>query len=507
MEFQPVEKVVGRNEFVPVKKAGALEVVIEPEVPEWGRENPNLYGLFGAGKAIQEQAVDPALKGTGLALGAMYGGIPGAALGYGMGKKTGEIIESGLDYIGGEKGMPKTISGELVKSGKDVIEGATIEMGGRLIPKFVEKGAKVIGDASSQVVGRLTGTGSTAVKEAFRSGKAATDTMFEKALRGKITGEEVVGIARNALSKIKDARQAQYQADFAKVTSMGNMPAIPGQPLPRIDVRPIGKKLHELLNQYNIKGSTDPKTGELIFDTSRVAMGKKGIGDIEEIVQKVSKWGKDPEDFTAKGLDILKRQLDDFYSDSSQARSFVTSLRNTVKDTIVKAVPEYAKMTKNYAEATTLIKDIESNLMMRKQGMSGRIVADQTLRRLMSAMKDNFELRKELVDLLGTQGGKDVVGAVAGHAMRSWVPRGLAGTGTALVGNVALAKFVSPAFIPVVAASSPRVSAEFVRMLGKYSAQVAGSSGAVGRVAVSGIIADDGEQGKLILPRKSRIAE
>jgi hypothetical protein len=167
-------------------------------------------------------------------------------------------------------------------------------------------------------------------------------------------------------------------------------------------------------------------------------------------------------------MDALKRRVADFWSDSSQARGFVSSMGRTIKDTLVKSVPEYAKMTKGYEETTRLIKDIESNLMMRKEGMSGRIVPDQTLRRLMSAMKENFEGRKTLLEALQTQGGEDVMGAVAGYNMKSFMPRGITGTGAAIIGSL-YAAAINPKFWPLVLSSSPRVAGEFLRLYGKYA--------------------------------------
>lgn len=443
---------------------------LEAEVPEWGRKNPNLYGAYGAGKELFSQAGKPVLEGIGLAAGGLAGGVPGAALGYGMMKKTGDIIEKGIDYIGGEDVEKTTIPQEMIESGKDVLEGATIEMGGKVLGETViPKVVSTLEKAGSQVVGKLTGAGEGAASQAFKSGKAGGET-FKRAMRGEITGQEVVDMAKDSLGAIKDQRSIAYRKSLDIITKNSKP----------INLEPVHTKLESLMKQYNIKSEITPD-GKVILNTKRIAMGKKGIRDIKEIINKVAKWGDEPEDFTAKGLDILKRQLDDFYSDSSQARQFVASMRKTVRETIVKDVPEYGKMTKAYEEATSLIKDIESNLMLRKQGMSGRIVSDQTLRRLTSAMKDNFELRRELVGILTDGADKDVLGAVAGYSMKTFVPRGLAGTGPALVGNVALAKLATPWFWPVVAMSSPRVAGEFLSMLGKAAAQMPGASVAAGR--------------------------
>lgn len=495
MKFEPIKKV--EESFVPVKKVTSKteskKNVTEKPVPEWGRENPNLYGIYGAGKELYDVAIEPAMEGIGLVAGGMAGGVPGAALGYGMMKKTGETFRKGIDYLGGEQPPILELPQEMARSGRDILEGATIETGGKIAGKGLEFAAKGVGKIGAQAIGRLTGTGTAAAEEAFKSGYSTklgkdlfkSKTFFDRALRGKISGEEVVTIARDALNNIKDARAIEYQNALAKITESSKLPAVTGESR-GINVKPIADKLKNLMKQYNIKGEMTPD-GPVILDTSRVAMGRKGMKDIKEVIQLVGQWGKQPEDFTAQGLDTLKRQLDDFYSDSSQARQFVASMRRTVADTIKKAVPAYDKMTKDYGHATQLIKDIESNLMMRKQGMSGRIVSDQTLRRLMSAMKDNFELRRGLVEALSNQGNKDVMGAVAGNSMRSWMPRGLAGTGPMVLGNAAIAKYITPTFWPVVIAASPRVSGEFLRLFGKFVSEFTGFSGAAGRAAIYGI--------------------
>jgi hypothetical protein len=105
--------------------------------------------------------------------------------------------------------------------------------------------------------------------------------------------------------------------------------------------------------------------------------------------------------------------------------------------------------------------------MLRKQGMTGRVVADQTLRRIMSSMRENFALRKELLDTLGAKAGQSLAAQTAGYTMRQTIPMGLAGTGPVLALEAAYAHFINPHFWPVMAASSPRVQAEFLRLFGQ----------------------------------------
>jgi hypothetical protein len=276
-----------------------------------------------------------------------------------------------------------------------------------------------------------------------------------------------VANAKEALSAIKDKRASAYQEQLSKIQG--------GQ---ESDITPIQMKMSDLMKRFGVRVEAD---GSL--NMTRTSLGKAGNKDVEDVVQTIRQWGNQKGDKTAVGLDTLKRQLDDFYSDSSNARGFVAALRNEVKGTIVKNVPEYSTMTKDYAEATTLIKDIESGLMLRKQGMTGRVTADQTLRRLISSMKDNFVLRRELLEVLGDQGGKDLAAEVGGVAMSQFLPRGLAGVPAGMVGMAAYLQYINPKFVPLIAASSPRIAGEFIRMLGKGVSAVPGASIAAGKAA------------------------
>lgn len=429
--------------------------------------------LGAGGGTLAGLAGGPAAPAT-VPYGAIAGGVAGAATGYATGKYLADALE------GAPQSAPQTLS--------DLATGATYEMGGASVAPAVGLAAKGVGAVAKPLLGRLSGTGTGAVNEALKSGMQSTKsinplkstTTYDKALRGKISGEEIVDSARTALGRLKDARTGAYQAKLQEVAA---------QQAP-IDLRPIKGEVASLMQKYNVK--IDPATGGI--DTSRIAMGKSGRNDIEDIIQEVSGWGTKEGDNTALGLDTLKRRLDDFYSDSSQARQFVTQLRNKVKDTITSNVPQYDEMTKGYAEATKIIKDVEAGLMLRKQGMSGRIVADQTLRRLMSSMKDNFALRKELVDILGRNGGEDLGQAIAGYAHSSVMPVGLAGTGPALIGSAALTKLVDPSFGALLAASSPRVQGEFLRMWGKGMKGAKIIAPGVKRAAVQGAIATEGSQ-------------
>lgn len=478
-EFKPVKKAEtpqGQEEFKPVAKARKTKLGNVVEASPYLKlfdflGQPIIEGLGLVGGGIAGSAVFPP-----------FGPVAGAALGFGIGKKTGEMARRSLAMSLGEKVSDELpIADELMRSAEDIKTGAMMEMGGQATGKILEKGATALGKAGLQAFGKLTGTGVGAPEQAVRSGRMnigrnplPSKTTFDKAMRGELKAQEVVDMAQAALAGIKDARAIKYQAQLKNIQNIGTGGSA------QINPTPIVQDLSNLAQQYRI--SIAVKDGKYIVDTSKAALGKAGREDIKEIIKEVGEW----DDFTPLGLDALKRRIGDLYSDSSQARQFITSLEKSIKKTITEAVPEYSKMVKDYEVATRLIKDIESNLMMRKQGMSGRIVSDQTLRRLVSAMKENFELRRNLVDAMTINADDDVMGAIAGYAMSQYMPRGITGTGAAIVGSL-YAAAINPKFWPLVMSSSPRVAGEFLRLVGKYT-EGRGAMQAIGRATAYGLL-------------------
>ena len=102
----------------------------QPEAPEWAGKYPNLYGAVGAAKEVSRFAGETAGLVGGAIVGAPFGpagSLAGAALGYGGVK----ALERGLE---GEKA---TLPEAAKTTGKDVMTGAAMEMGGRFAGKLV----------------------------------------------------------------------------------------------------------------------------------------------------------------------------------------------------------------------------------------------------------------------------------------------------------------------------------------------------------------------------------
>jgi len=143
-------------------------------------------------------------------------------------------------------------------------------------------------------------------------------------------------------------------------------------------------------------------------------------------------------------------------------------MRNSVKKALTEGlkkgeIDRYGEMTKSYSVATNLINDIEKSLSLGK----GR-TDDQVLRKLMISMKDDDDLRKELVNELSKSSGKDIEAQISGLMFQT--PFTKKGGVILGAGEIAVSLLSGhPMFALLALSSSPRAVGEFVYRLGKIS--------------------------------------
>jgi len=368
--------------------------MIEGSIDVSGEDLPTVKDVVSGVMPVVRPTVEGTAAAVGGMVGARRGGVKGALAGAGTLYAGAKGVMDAIEEKIGTKPTPSVV-GRVLETGKDYLTGAGIEAGGQTGGKILETGLKVGGKLSKALMGRITGTGTGAVDEALAAGKSTTGTNwfetksgFDRAMRGDITGDEIVQTAQSAIRNVRLQRATAYQKELEKVGGINRS----------LDISPVRRKMGELLDRYGLV-YTVAEDGERVLKPKFTgsSLNKVDLNKVEEMVDTVMRWGKKKGDRTPVGVDTLKRYLDNFYSDSSAIRQMTASMRSEVNGVLTRNIPEYARMTKGYAEATNLIKDIESGLMLRKQGMSGRVTADQTLRRLVSAMKDNNELRKDLL--------------------------------------------------------------------------------------------------------------
>ena len=157
-----------------VKETQITAPEYQSSTPKWAEENPNLYGMVGAGKALAKTGIEAAGTTGGAAVGAMTpvpgGTLAGAGAGYAASKRVGEKV------FGDEVDMS---AGSIAT---DFALGAAFQSVGGLVKKIPGIG-KILSPSKVDIG-----------KEATTAGKMS-QTMMEKTLKippsGKIGYQQV----------------------------------------------------------------------------------------------------------------------------------------------------------------------------------------------------------------------------------------------------------------------------------------------------------------------------
>ena len=303
-------------------------------------------------------------------------------------------------------------------------------------------------DAIAGVIGTSTGVGGETIKGAVKSG-FENKTAFKDNIRGLVDKTDVLDQARQALTNMRADRSIDYKINMGGM-SMDNT---------RLKFGPIDDALNEAMATLKQAGHD--------------VVGKDQMPKINELAEVVKEWRNDPSAHTAYGLDALKKRIDTIYPDMShqQAQRIITSVRNAVKDEIVKQSPEYASTMAAYETAITLEKEIERALTLGKNAS-----ADTALRKLTSLARNNvnanYGYRLDLAKQLESQGNRDLMPAIFGQSMSSVAPRGLVGQGAGLGAIGSAYAAMSPAMLATLPFMSPKLMGEAGYALGDVARRV-----------------------------------
>lgn len=273
--------------------------------------------------------------------------------------------------------------------------------------KLAGKTGKGLGTFASSALGVTTGAGGEPLRAAARAGfeGGQTATALRESMRGVEPMENVVNEARGAVSQLRKERGDAYRAQMANIKANTTV----------LDFRKIDTAVNNALGIKSFKGqSLSPTTATITKTMSDAIADWKNLS---------------PLDFhTAEGIDALKQKLGDI-RDATQhgtpERLAADRIYNAVRQTIVDQVPEYAKVMKGYEKASKQIQEIEREL-----SLNPKASVSTALGKLQAVLKDNvssrFGRRRELADFLVNSGAPNLLQKLAGQALKSWEPRGLA---------------------------------------------------------------------------------
>jgi hypothetical protein len=228
-----------------------------------------------------------------------------------------------------------------------------------------------------------------------------------------------------------------------------------------LDFADVDAALNELKSAASYKGKViNPKAHQLY----------------EKLANDVDAWKRsNPAEFhTPEGFDALKQkigsEIESLPFEEKKARSFGHSVYNKVKDTIQKQAPTYASVMKDYSEAADQIREVEKALSLKDTAS-----ADTAMRKLQSLTRNNVNTnygnRVELAKQLEEQGGLPFMNALAGQAMSSLPPRGLAGKAGGL-GTLGAAYLYNPSALGLLPFQSPAAVGATMYGAGRLAGQM-----------------------------------
>ena len=185
-----------------LREAVGLSKKYDPEnVPDWGKDHPNLYGLYGAAKGVAAAGVEGGAAAGGAALGAMggaiagpvgagAGGIAGSGVGFAAGKRLSQAIglsDEPMDNSAG--GIAKDVAigavmGAVPEAASLVGKGVRLIPGGDTAVNLLTKapvGPGMLDAARSANLAKLTGEMDTSFTKAVRPGVAGNRTATQSA--------------------------------------------------------------------------------------------------------------------------------------------------------------------------------------------------------------------------------------------------------------------------------------------------------------------------------------
>lgn len=284
------------------------------------------------------------------------------------------------------------------------------------VAKAVAGPAETIG---SHALGMTTGVGPENIRMAAKAGMDGKTSFYDN-LTGKADMSDVLETAKQNIQNMGAQKSADYRANMANVKGDKTV----------LSFTNIDDAVDNANKMVNFKGqSKNPQASQAV----------------QNIADEVDKWKQlDPAEYhTPEGLDALKQRIGSIVEnipfEQKSARLAAGNIYNSVKSEIAKQAPTYANTMKDYSDATDTIREIERAL-----SLGNNASADTAMRKLQSLSRNNVNTnygnRLDLAKTLEEQGGNEILPAIAGQAMNTWTPRGLAGQaeGIATLGAAAM---------------------------------------------------------------------
>lgn len=264
--------------------------------------------------------------------------------------------------------------------------------------------AGMIGSLGTQTGGEVLRTGARAGAEGGVRGREFLTSLGEAP--GQSRSLEIVEAARGAVEQMRKERGDAYRTGMLDIK----------QATQPISFGPIARTMVEArkVMKFGTQWIEQPGTIEVFH----------------KMQNAIANWRTLPgyKYHTAEGMDALKKILGSLRDDAepgTRARLAADRVYYAVRNSINKQAPAYAKVMRAYEQASDLIHEIETSL-----SLGERASVDTALGKLQSVLRDNVNTRYGhrafLANYLVSHGTPYLIEQMAGMALNSWWPRGLA---------------------------------------------------------------------------------
>lgn len=343
--------------------------------------------------------------------------------------------------------VPTVMAGAVAKNINKVAKAIDpINVTTKVTATTLKNGANLAGE----IIGTTTGVGSKAFTTAYMTGYTGENALaFTSHMRGGASKlDETLNTAQKLISDLK-SNNSKVFIEGKNGLNLADTP---------VDPNIINKILMDFKNKHTFNGA---------LDLSTQAQAK-----LKRVEQLIADFNANTGLHNAKGLDFLKRQIDNEYPtgvNQGDATLVIADIRNAVKDAVVNTVPEYSAVMKTYEDAITISRELELGL-----GLKSNASTSLTFNKLNQAIKNNsasqFGSKGNQLSILDENGKLESM--LSGDALNSFAPRSLqglipSGTGLALgLGGNPLA------MAGLLASSSPRIMGEASHLAGRFAGSV-----------------------------------
>lgn len=298
------------------------------------------------------------------------------------------------------------------------------------------------GNVTASVLGKSTGTGTAPVIEAYQAGRqgGAAAEQLTGQMRGTSPMTEPLTIARRNVERVRQQRAQDYRSGMVNISNDKSI----------LVFDDIDNALISALDKTNFRG---------------VTKNTKAADALQSAAEIIAEWKRlDPAQYhTPEGFDALKQRiggvLETIPYPEATSRTVVQGLYDSVKSTVTKQAPEYAKVMKEYQNMSELLEEIQKTL-----SLNPRASVDTSMRKLQSLMRNNantnYGQRTATANTLEQLGGESMMPSLAGQALSEWTPRGIQGALTLPAGVSAFELGSYPLLAGYAAVSSPRLVGE-----------------------------------------------